>query len=309
LKRGEALYFGEGMHRPTLIRVALAKTQMQLPDPHQLRKAAEQYNYQLLRSEGKYPLVEVVLQDPFAMGVAKGIATKLAMSLMYDDAERFFPAVTEAQQQTILAIAASGYDIPIESEISFATGMLRSSLAHIVRENPFIVKNLRVKTFIATYLDRALTFAGQPFEQDEKALRQLETTRNVILHPMLMHAYKAAMANNAIFRPFVSLMPPHPVDGDAALIMERWGVQGLVGNLPAEKTDLEGLVVSVGSGIIKEFIIRPTNLKPAAWLTAKVILRLMADRNIPDLPIQLNNILNLIPDQDSVAVGNTRDSS
>jgi hypothetical protein len=298
LKRGEALFFSEGMHRPTLIHVALAKMQTQLLNSHELRKAAEKYNYQLLRSEEKYPLVEVVLQDPFAMSLAKGIATKLVLNLMYDLAEHFYPAVTEAQQQTVDAIAASGYDIPIESETYFATGMLRACLANIVRENPFVAKNLRVKTFLATYLDRALTFACQPFEHDEKALRQLETTRNSILYTMLKRAYNAAMLNNDNFHPFVSLLPSNQVDGDAALIMERWGVQGLVSYLPEEKTDLHGLVDSVRCGVLNEFVIQPIHSAPVAWLTAKIILRLMADRNITDLPAQLNNILHLLPAQE-----------
>jgi hypothetical protein len=295
LERGYALLFGEGMHRPTLVCVALAKLHAQLPSLQELRKAAENFNAQLRRSEGKYPLVEVVAQDDYAMGIATGIASRLTLNLLYDSAEQFHPAITEAQQQIIRAIAACGYDIPLDSELQFATSLLHACLCRISRANPLLVNNLRVTAFLSTYLDRALIFANRPFAEDEKTLRQLETTRNTDLHDTLVRAYTATMQIKPDYRAFITGLPSHPVDGDAAIILARWGIPGVLDILPEQQTDLAGLVAAVGQRVVQEFIIRPAHAAPIAWLTAKIILRLFAGRPAPDLPTQMIALLHLAP--------------
>ena len=292
LKRGEALVYAEGMHRPVHLRLPPAKHRVSPPAADALRKQALAYNPLLRRATPTHPLAEVILQDPQAARAPMAVAARFARNLLYDDVRHLHAAWQAGSRQIVAAAEEMGYDLDVDGRDLLALSLMRGCLRRVVAENPYVRNNLRAGAFLGVYLDRVLEFSRATYAADPGALDQLGAVRDIDLHDLLRRVYATAFRRDELGRR-LALLPPSYLDGDAAMLAARWPKGAVENVFQTEPPDFSGLINGVHRLVENVFLVPPQRVEPVRLLTAKIVLLLGGERLTPEHMTRLCRHLNL----------------
>ncbi len=275
LKRGEALVFAEGMDKPACVQVDLAPLKSSQVGLDRVREAARDFNPVILRRARYNPLAAIVLQDGATARSISVAARRFARNLLFDDV-RHFHAAWKATTQEVERIAdRGGYGLGEEQSVhseSFVDHVLRHIFGRLPGRMMLVGNDTRTSTFLAVYLERALSYSQEPYDHDAKALDQIGAVRTASLYPNLTRVYQRGLRSEEHSQLPLDALPFTYTDGEALEILRSWPSSHIASMVARDRpVPLDGLIQSTRQRVIGEFAVSPLLREPVDAITRRIV--------------------------------------